>query len=812
MLSGWGLALVLVACASASETQHLHPAAALQARDLTGCPTVEGADTVSLLQTQQRLGPDNARLSPRAATSEAEPEWRDAIEVITSRISALQAGKGSAGSTGAAAAVAASRKSVGDDMGGWCRRRRGSDFKEPAVLRSKNGLLEVTLTVEPGWIEFPELGIRALTRLYNGSYPGPTLMFKRGDRVKVRLINTLGPNSHEGERRYRRDGQATVDLPNIPLDFPTYQNVGQGLGNTSEDATLMVGHANNFHIPNTTNFHLHGLHVPCWEGQDEVLKTVVEPGQSRLYDYEISPYHMSGASWYHAHRHGSVTLQVGGGLVGALVVEDPPHSLPAYLSQAKTYVAVLHALNLGISGPGGDPRDTCLPRGGFNTFECLVWLQSSFYANMSGDDLWKVQYYKGFGFGDGERVPTSQFFTVNGQYQPTLKAQTGEWLRVRFLYASGGNFPVNMRLISQDGTEQFADGSNSGNCTIRLLSKDGVFVRPTPRQITKGLWLGPGQRAQVVMRCHEPGMYYFKNFMELYLPGNHPGWAQQLVMSLSVTGEAKSCIEPEQFEVDFPSYLQDLTQVPASQLATPTAPTMSTNAGGETTFPNHDSGQPIVVEPGFLEDDNKTIYMRFNVAASDPAAAAKMNQTQAFNSFYSEIALRFSINNLTFSMSGKDAFGQASVPMASVIRVHIDNVIGHSWHMHTHPTQIEAYGREDYHEVWGGFWENGDWADSIMLFDNLTYFDATAQFLDDPAAGAYLRFQTDCYKCPIVIHCHVLDHEDLGMMTVINVTGKQFVTNPEFKNTGLFASPPPQCLKKGNKCAPPVCTNFKYAS
>ena len=40
----------------------------------------------------------------------------------------------------------------------------------------------------------------------------------------------------------------------------------------------------------------------------------------------------SGTHWYHPHRHGSTALQVGGGLVGLLIVDDAPGEVPHYIA------------------------------------------------------------------------------------------------------------------------------------------------------------------------------------------------------------------------------------------------------------------------------------------------------------------------------------------------------------------------------------------------------------------------------------------------------------------------------------------------
>jgi len=32
-----------------------------------------------------------------------------------------------------------------------------------------------------------------------------------------------------------------------------------------------------------------------------------------------------------------------------------------------------------------------------------------------------------------------------------------------------------------------------------------------------------------------------------------------------------------------------------------------------------------------------------------------------------------------------------------------------------------------------------------------------------------IRFLTDEFICPVIMHCHILQHEDVGMMMVVNI-------------------------------------------
>jgi L-ascorbate oxidase len=70
---------------------------------------------------------------------------------------------------------------------------------------------------------------------------------------------------------------------------------------------------------NGTNLHSHGLWVnPAGNGDNVLLS--INPGVSFQYEYNIPPDHPAGTFWYHSHRHGSTALQVSSGMAGALIV------------------------------------------------------------------------------------------------------------------------------------------------------------------------------------------------------------------------------------------------------------------------------------------------------------------------------------------------------------------------------------------------------------------------------------------------------------------------------------------------------------
>lgn len=174
-----------------------------------------------------------------------------------SRRSALILGVGGTAAIVSGAAGLLWRQRAGVQTGG------GEELSEPKVLRSDNGQLEVKLSAAHERVRVAGRDAKAVS--YNGSLPGPTLVLRAGDRVKVALENRL------------------------------------------EEAT---------------NLHVHGLHVSPQGNSDNVLVSI-EPGESFEYEYRLPENHPPGVYWYHPHHHGNVAEQVFGGLYGAIIVQDP---------------------------------------------------------------------------------------------------------------------------------------------------------------------------------------------------------------------------------------------------------------------------------------------------------------------------------------------------------------------------------------------------------------------------------------------------------------------------------------------------------
>jgi FtsP/CotA-like multicopper oxidase with cupredoxin domain len=144
----------------------------------------------------------------------------------------------------------------------------GPTWFEPSVRKSDKGVLKTQLEVARKDVALGGGKVEAVT--YEGTYPGPTLDVRPGDRIEVSLIN---------------------------------------------------------HIDEPTNLHTHGWHVSPRQPSDDVLMAV-DPGDTFDYAYELPADHSAGTYWYHSHQHTISDTQVFGGLFGALIVRGELDELP----------------------------------------------------------------------------------------------------------------------------------------------------------------------------------------------------------------------------------------------------------------------------------------------------------------------------------------------------------------------------------------------------------------------------------------------------------------------------------------------------
>lgn len=528
-------------------------------------------------------------------------------------------------------------------------------FKNPPDLRAQKGTLAATLTVvysDPSKVQVA--GCPVQLRTYNGQLVGPTLRVRPGETIAVRLDNAL------------------------PVQTPDQQaaNVGQ------EQSNAFLGTTPNPY--NTTNLHTHGLHVSPTGNSDNVLITV-PPASSFQYEIHVPADHPTGTFWYHAHAHGGVAIQVGSGMVGAIIIEDDPAKLPDQMRGIADQVFVFESILYDIDGKADDI--------------------TAFFPDDSDSKKKCEEGKSGCTWGNSGRR-----MLVNGAITPTITMAPNEVQRWRFIDTAFRE-SLSLRLVNKDGTPGPA---------LNEIATDGNYTGRVDTWTAVPIELQPGYRSDVLVQAGATeGVYALVDDADPV--GLHNDVEPQEVLAwIVVKGKpAKS------------------KGLPTSAQMAPLAP-----FGNLDLSQTADGVQEVEFKIGSAYDANDTRnYFHVNNYAFNPDRVRylQLGATEAW----------------TLSTAGDPPNVPSGTPTGGVPQ------LPHIFHIHINPFQVARPGPDGTSQ-----WV---WKDTLLV-------PGQVNGVNSPPVQVFTTY-TD-YIGQFVMHCHILDHEDLGMMEVIEVVGQAPGTTP----------------------------------
>ena len=179
----------------------------------------------------------------------------------------------------------------------------GSTISAPEDLYSGNGLLRVSFSYQTAT---DSLGRTLYCFTNSDGAESPTLHVFPGDELVIVLTNKVPPTA-----AMAMSSQAMAAMPDMVIS---------GAGSPNCGATVMT--------PSSVNMHFHGTNTSPTCHQDEVIKTVINSGQTFEYDVHIPSDEPPGVYWYHPHIHGIAEPAVQGGASGAIIVEGIQNVAP----------------------------------------------------------------------------------------------------------------------------------------------------------------------------------------------------------------------------------------------------------------------------------------------------------------------------------------------------------------------------------------------------------------------------------------------------------------------------------------------------
>ena len=295
-------------------------------------------------------------------------------------------------------------------------------------------------------------------------------------------------------RAYRQeDGEFSIPGPTM------YMSPGQTyvltLKNTLPFAEPSPEH-NTLKEPNLTNIHTQGLHISGETPSDDVTR-LIQGGYCGDYVYEIGPDHMGGTNWYHPHHHGSTWLQVAGGALGMLIVDDSGDGIPAGVAAMNE-----RRLAIGVLEPGK-------------------------VAGNGGDTLIAGTFSSGW--------------TVNGKVEGNFCTPVNEWQHWRVLLA--------------DPDARMKDLVIGPECEAVLMARDGVWRTTAPLALTNNtISLTGASRADLAVRCTADSTISVGNTVVANI------YADASLPSDQTVGPYSGGATGSMWQAQRPSYLWDLRE------------------------------------------------------------------------------------------------------------------------------------------------------------------------------------------------------------------------------------------------------------
>jgi FtsP/CotA-like multicopper oxidase with cupredoxin domain len=644
----------------------------------------------------------------------------------------------------------------------------GAEFREPVTLASKDGVLEVRLTARQGaarldtvatpvknFLLFDNQVIRGTAsdgQISGGSlYPAPTLQAFPGETLIVHLENGL------------------TDLTIRDYFSPQY---------TPKGATVPIYPEQMTSSP--LNLHVHGLHVSPKGNADNVL-LYIPAGMSNTYTYDIPTNMPQGAYWYHSHLHGLTTAHTYMGLAGLLSIGRTDGNLPLVTQNSIPVRNMLLQYNFVFDRANGlaqlnnpywpqfvssitPPQGDELAKGTYRPLLAPV----NFNKSKPGEKYFTI-WYAGplsirndrglFQFipsnllrftphaGSAEpRIPPNPSlpdsrrdvqFTVNGQFQPVIKSKAGQteiWVL------------ANISDIAYMNV-QLTETATGRHPKIAIVGQDGNPYPAVHYPVTDNgtrLLIPPASRFAIAVTIPAEG--------ELVLQMPPRGGGAKTTSTLSVL------------------YTNNGTDNPPAVLGSVSAlPSAVSYADGFFFFPTQVLARAVPSQgPGrtteFVEGQALGAYTSF-VELSDKTPDVK-REIKISGGFLNTLASKDDPKSFVYAFDG------GAFPNVPLIQPRLNSVeewrfVNHNNDEHPIHVHVNDFQVTEYYDPTTGLRTGPD----KFGIDNANAPAPTMHSDETVVEPGILSIRTrfDDYTGLFVMHCHRLNHEDNGLMMLINV-------------------------------------------
>jgi L-ascorbate oxidase len=604
-------------------------------------------------------------------------------------------------------------------------KRRGASPDHPFDPDSKEIRLDLNVDYVDGVIYNPRTGLDDKVRLRGytqdglplpARYVSPSINARPGDTIRIKLNNKLPPVSSP------YDAGCASEEHNIP------------------------------HCFNGTNLHFHGLNVNPSGNGDNVLLSV-NPGAKFEYEVAISPEHPAGTFWYHTHRHGSTALQVGSGMAGPLIIKGDRLPTPTRngdldtlldgVSTMKERTLVFQQIAYGCFDQNNDIKYITNQAG----TAVRAWV-------CDPNEVGGVETYadhNGLGFGRfSDWGQSGRYTSINGYVIPTFQMKQNaveRWrmihggvrdtIRVIFVKANAPSVdPRPGEQLAADNMEAFVQA----NCSFQtqffdVVAADGLTLKQATH--TRNVTMQPGYRWDALVSFPTEGEYCM----------------------LDVTSQATESVGGLPSGVRLLGIIKVARDQDNVQRGTVTEQLV---AAAKRTMPANVQAQVIADLNNGLQLNSFTAHESINPSELSGGQQLTFDiqaqPTQTLFMVANQLIGTSGYNPQPYNPSRLDR--KLTLGTAEEWKL-TSNGVGHPFHIHVNPFEIVSITNNSNPSVdvsaFGAF-DNGDpqypglkgmWKDTLWIKPNYT---------------VTMRTRYERYIGEFVLHCHILDHEDQGMM------------------------------------------------
>lgn len=604
---------------------------------------------------------------------------------------------------------------------------------------------------------------------------GPTMRVTPGDDIELDFFN---------------------GLPYSPASAGDELMIDMGHGGHGGNQSMTGDEMRNFanvidtvpHGFDIMNIHYHGMHVTPQSPGDNVLLNVYPASSDPAliaeceaaisddvahkhicvhgeYQYRMAvpSTHPAGSYWYHPHKHGAVAMHLGSGMAGFLLVEDETSGIDslAAVKNAKSAIGekllvlaqpTFRTQSVDLNGSPATPEE--LQANFLNGEQAITPTIGDISDGIYPIDCMGTYYflapcsYDPLGVetlsaavGNNLTPNVNNRFTVNGMLDAKITMNTGEAQFWRVLNASvGSTVPVCFAPVSTGGSTQ----ATAEDISVYVLAVDGVPVEQ-PGAAATALPFELKAPVYDLASSTQPGMDVINNEMALLTAGQR---LDVMVQAPSSPG-LYALVQPQDSTA-----MGELCNAPAS-------------ADDVVVYVDVVEGTALNTDIPTQTELNALQRPASVVAATD---APKSPTQTVFFGFSQSGDPRYPISGASFVngqvFSTTEVQRMIILDQADYWNVWSNNDT-HMYHIHTNPFQIFSRGGIEY--------DFPVWRDTALINCDPRQFcsftGGLTKSIQDNEEQEVVEFMSRAvdFTGAMVLHCHNVDHEDNGMMQLLEI-------------------------------------------